>query len=522
MTNPKPQQYAQAQNMSYAEDGGPTVLGEHYANPYTPENMQAAKETLAQEGIISPVSFSVATTHYYVKFSPRSMDELTSLMRNEDLTLSDIPLDYEVKKVGNWYREPGLPDDVPTPQYASVSKDFSFNPDIPYQILSALYIPEEEPNLTENPDNGVGGRDYAVKLLGKAFVLKHVPFDIPLDDPTQWEIGPIPPTGTIKIYDSRLGQNIALEGVKVSGNRWFTTYWGTTNATGQYTLNGAFIRDADYTIHLQRADFSIADYTLWPFMALSKIVRYNQNGTHWNYTIAPGYENMQGHMFRAAYRYYYKDIDGLTRPTFSNYTQVLVAKNAAKDWSGINYIALPILKVARFSSSGTEYGSDEIFSTTIHELAHTAHVKTMSLGSVSYAIMSSLIRESWPCAVEWYLTGKEYKGLGISNYGEHDYNPSNPPQYPNTYAYQYWSNGTSSDYTSLFINLIDNFNENGHSFQGWGIGTVNDQVSGYSPANIEDEILSGSYGLSSLSTELKAHKPAGVTNAQIDQLLNSY
>ncbi len=45
---------------------------------------------------------------------------------------------------------------------------------------------------------------------------------------------------------------------------------------------------------------------------------------------------------------------------------------------------------------------------------------------------------------------------------------------------------------------------------------------GYNLAYIEDTFLKHVYGLSSLQNELKAHKPTGVTDAQIDNLINSY
>ena len=51
---------------------------------------------------------------------------------------------------------------------------------------------------------------------------------------------------------------------------------------------------------------------------------------------------------------------------------------------------------------------------------------------------------------------------------------------------------------------------------------VNDQVSGYTLANIESEMLKHIYGHSSLGDQLKAHKSTGVTDAQIDLLISHY
>jgi len=87
---------------------------------------------------------------------------------------------------------------------------------------------------------------------------------------------------------------------------------------------------------------------------------------------------------------------------------------------------------------------------------------------------------------------------------------------PNRFGHQRWSQG-SDDYTSIFIDLVDNQNQNG--LNG---GTIVDNVSGYSLANIESTFLKHVYGVSSLGNELRAHKPGGVTDAQINQLLNQF
>jgi hypothetical protein len=50
----------------------------------------------------------------------------------------------------------------------------------------------------------------------------------------------------------------------------------------------------------------------------------------------------------------------------------------------------------------------------------------------------------------------------------------------------------------------------------------NDAIAGYSMSTVESQIVKNSYGLSSLQTQLKANKPAGVTNNQIDTYLNFY
>lgn len=188
----------------------------------------------------------------------------------------------------------------------------------------------------------------------------------------------------------------------------------------------------------------------------------------------------------------------------------------------MNPIVLPLYIARYWDNSGTdvEFLADEIFSTTIHELTHSTHCQLM--GWSTFIGVSTNIRESWALGVEWMITSMEYSERGITNYGNENYNPVNPPQYPARFGYQYWNGTVDPHYTSLFINLVDDFNEFGVNFFPQPIGVVNDNVNGYSLKNIETYLLSDIYGMSSLSTKLKSMRPAGVTNAQIDLLLSHY
>ena len=170
-----------------------------------------------------------------------------------------------------------------------------------------------------------------------------------------------------------------------------------------------------------------------------------------------------------------------------------------------------------------EYLSDEVFSTTCHETAHSSHANAMN-GLPQFWQVESRIQESWAVGVEWQITHIEYSNRGIGNYGEWDYHPDGDRniQFPNDQGYQFWNRQRSGNYTSLFINLIDNHNEIGVFYTFFGFGRVNDNVTGYNLAFIEQNLLKHTYGLSSLDALLKANKPTGVTDVQLDNLLSFY
>ena len=497
--------------MDYQE--GKIVLGQRLNNPYDPTLMQNAKSKVQQRGITSVNPVNVRTTHLYVKFKPRNWDEYDDLKEDTTLELSDIPFDYEIIKNGNYYHDPSINDTLPTYQYATVPAGFTFNDTIPYEVISPLYIPEVDNSLTGATDQN---ENYVENLLNEAYKITGNDEDtIPITDLAERKYFP---SGRIQIFDTRLRSIYGMEGLKVTARRWFIVYSAFCDRFGQYTMSKRFTRPCNYSAWFEHHRF---------FVKTSGVHWINgpkQTGP-WNYTINDGMDRFVGHIFRAAYRYHYKDIQGLARPfRWLGRRTAYIAKDANKDWAGTNPIIFRNIKIARWKDGKTEYMSDEVFSTTIHETGHTSHAIQMNT-IFQYIQVERKLQESWAIALEWVLTNLEYSEKGIPNYGNENYYPFNPPPpiYPNSYAYQYWNPDAQSDrYTPIYIDIIDNVNQSTQVYLPFGAGFVNDQVSGYSLAFIESEMLKHIYGLASLTRELKDHKPAGVTDAQIDLLISHF
>ena len=495
-------------------EGSMTVISKG-KNPYSVTNMKNAWDYLASNGVNTTISGAqVKTTHYYVKFKPKDADQYEQLHSDTTLDFADYPIESNVLQNGDYYHDPSLPDSVPTYQYTAVKTNYQFPNYIAYEIIDNLYIPETDELFQY--ENG-GTQDlYVDKLLNRAYT-QTGNYEDTIDLANYSEIygRRYTPDGRIRVFDTRLANWIGMEGVRVQARRWFIIYKGYPDFNGNYRMNHSYKRPCNYSIWFASDRFSIrqnlVNTTYW-------INGPKQKGD-WNYDLNQnGYQQFAGHIFRGAFRYHQKDIGGLQRPNrWLNRRTVYIAKNSSGDNSGVNWIVFPVIKIWRYTGKNVEYKSDEIFSTTCHETAHTSHVITMNAGPIQYWQVTRQIQESWPVAVEWFLSHIEYNDRGVANYGEWNYHPSNPPQYPNDRAYQYWSSSTSSTYTTLFINLVDNVNESTLYF-----GTPNDQVSGYTLADIENRILKHCYGLSSLGTQLKSIRPVGITDAQIDLLLSFY
>jgi hypothetical protein len=505
--------FAKPNNDIPYQEGSRMLIGDSKINPYTVSNMMTAWNSLASSGTISNTSNFVRTTHYYVKFKPQNSEQYEALHFDSAYALSDLPIESKITMNGDYYHDPSLPDDVPTYQYTAVPVGHILPDSIPYEILDNLYIPEKDGNFQY--ENGGTNDLFVDKLLNKAYAQTGNYEDtIALTNQSNASASRYTPGGNINVFDTRLQGLIGMEGVRVEARRWFVIYSAYPDFNGNYRMNDSYKRPCNYSIWFGQDRFSVrhnvVNTTFW--------INGPKITGDWNYTLNNSYQRFAGHVFRGGFRYHNKDIGGLGRPFrwFGKRT-VYIAKDAVKSWSGENWIIFPVIRIARYDSKGTEYNSDEVFSTTCHETAHTSHVITMNAGPIQYWQVSGQLQESWPVGVEWFISHIEYNDRGVTNYGEANYNPINPPQYPNRQAYQYWNLGVSNDYTSLFINLVDRENDNTLFF-----GAPNDQVVGYTLRNIERRILKHCYGISSLGDKLKTIKPIGVTDAQIDLLLSSY
>ncbi len=502
-----------------AQDGK-IVLGKKLENPYTVEVMTKAYALVAAKtgNKVSESKSPVRTTHQYVRFLPKDWKQYDLLKRDTVLRLSDVPLDYEVEMHGNNYHDATVCDTCPTWQYTTVKEGHKLNPDIKNEVLAKLYIPESDRALSElNIQEKVAGKSFLDALIDEALIMtKNYGDTLKVKKPkggrVSWN-----PSGTIQVWDTRLNQFIPLVGIKVQARRWFTYYIVNTNQNGYFESPWGFERPANYSLWFESWGFDVRTGTF----GQAWIDRPKQSDP-WNLDITGGEERFFSHVFRAAFRYHSGNIGGLMRPIFQNSLKYGAYYDAGSaqgvnigNWSvfGIN----PNILIHAFNSQNQEYQSDEIFSTTCHETCHSTHVQEMNLGYVQYGQVSIEIRESWPTAVEWFITQMEYRERGIGNYSDPFYAVGS---FPTRFGHQDWRPGTAStdNYSCVFIDLVDDYNQAGR----FGNTGLTDNVTGYTMAGIEQGFLKHVYGYGSLRDQAKDNKPAGVTDEQIDELMNQF
>ena len=469
---------------------------------------------------------------------------------------------------GTTYHDPSLPENAITWQYCVVPVGYNM-PDIQHELLYEVYIPAKDENT------GLKSSATAKQLL---LALEHesvkLTGNLPENEnglkstsgllPDEWT-----PKGTIKVWDDAIGSTTTYtqvfdhweyydcstgdpklppqaakvqpmmiqpidqcqravyrsESTTVNGSyiplvqatvhaRWFTHIESDLTDNNGYFETSKFNYEVNYAIKWERADFDIRDGNL-----LQAWYNGPKQKGDWNLNIRGGESVMFATMHRAAYKSFYGDNLNLYRPSLHNggRTKICYIDNVGTgcfwgDWS-INGI-LPDIRI--FGKNQSAYKpTNQVFGATIHELAHQAH--SQYLGNIQYWQVSKIIYESWADAVEWGLSNDEYHKLGII------YNDIVAQDYDHAFNNRTdWPIITGDiAYSPIFIDLVDNINQR-FVYHFGDTHYPNDIITGYSLENINKNILTNSYGISSLKSSVKNNIIAGVTDAAIDELFSLY
>jgi len=506
------------------------MIGKKLENLFSVTNMQKAYNNLKKNNINGRAKeLEIRATHLYVRFLPKDIKQYDILIADTTLFLEDYPIDYKRESAADFYHDPSIADSLPTYQYTAVPVGFATPESISMEVLEELYLPKADDHLS-SPNGKISSEfeDLVDELEYEAFFLTDNLTSDEKKSNAGRAAGLLPskhtPRGTVQVRDSRLGI-IRLNGGKVRTRRWFEVHEAITNYNGDFVIGGTYRYDFNYDIIWERAGFDIRSGTY---------VQARMDGPNckcnWSPIIENGVQRFYASVFRGAERYFNGNIDGLRNPRFVYDQMKISAYDSDGDINGVNWGGwdgfgiIPDIKIWR-SVNGRERDTDEIFSTIVHEIAHTTHIQLMNAGLIQFGQVSKTIRESWAVAVQWRITSMEYRERGIPNYGTPTFF-NGVDNFRVNFAYQYWNSGFGNDYTSVFIDLVDNFNQLNQAFvlspAMSRIGGVNDPVSGYTLQTIESAFLKHTYGLSSLRENLKLNKPLGVTDPQIDILIDNF
>ena len=464
-----------------------TKLGKQLENPYSMENMQLALDSLISvqkannpNGRTASEEVELEVTDLYVRFLPRDSTQYDAMMVDTTMIYYDHPLDFEIEVQGDIYIDTTLIEGQLGWQYATVKPDHQLPDTIQYEILSELFIPENHPSYTE--ENGRISSELSTELARLEAVSLYLTGNLPEEEVKQieqidengrrvcvwfvcWNVpDPWYPDGTIRIQDTELGWQ-PVEGVKVRARRWFTTKTTYTNSNG-YFRTGSFKRDVNYSVVWERYQFSIREKWFWWWVKQATINGPKRKGS-WNHNISSYTTDwFNGTVFQAAYHYYYQNISGLRRPPQNSFWKPqmkISARDKTNEDSNGNHA--PWRRIAGIFSWVKVWrnnrDSDQIYATTIHELAHASH---WNMGASDYNKANDKVAESWARGVEWVLTRMRY---------------------PNHIGRE----RSTGDYTLVVSDMIDdNITDNTNNGYGSIPGETHDQVNGYTIRQIEDAL----------------------------------
>jgi hypothetical protein len=441
---------------------------------------------------------------------------------------------------------PALPDGVIPDYYSAININSEQASDDSYVLMDELYIPEQDPYFGEAPIQIARTTDPNV-INTKEDLLRHLLYEAYKLTGNESELDQVPlengrwvfstrwwPSGTISIYDEVAGGIKPVVGAQVLIRQWFTVRQGITDANGHFSTSS--VRGSSrYVIQWERYNYSIRNGSLFQAELRGPVKKEEA----WNYTINNGVgdsdDKYHALIHQAANDYYYGHRFGLISPprnkelySFGWQRQI---KISAREISNGDYTgSYSHLKgdlssgiISQISIRKWGSPSDEIYGTTIHELAHAAH-SVLDRGSYDNLVRDAWIipweggvvvnnnkrtLETWARTVETVMTLDRYEtNFGNPNYSVYKNNFRN--NYQNQTIFE------ENHYTSAGIDLMDYFNQR----QSYGSNFPMDNVSGYTINQLEAAMVNSNswwQWRDNLKSRFDNH-----TEQSVDELFNNW
>lgn len=510
-----------AKDMVKREFIGDSILLE---NPYSLSNMRNSlsyiKNKNPNSSFTELANFNINASHLYIKFKPRNEEDEFLLKSDSTMYLFDYRLDCEYKDEYLDNRKP-INDSIPD-YYTSIPINKEI-PNIPYEIIDELYIPEQDNYFNDTEEI----EKYLITYLvnNKTDLFNHLIFDAFVKtnneeevieqgstETQRWFFGKKwRPKGIIGIFDNVDGQKangsftkgelVPLNGAQVLMRQWFTVDSGITNQYG-YFETGTVRGHARYIIQWERHNYSIRS----GWFGQAELRGPKLKGQYWFHNIIGGEQEYYGTIHRGAHHYYYRNIGTLRRPPEKSFwrKQIKIAAYLTNEGTSYNvhYVQIipgqpwPTITLKKY-----EDATDAVIGTTIHELAHSTHAR--HAGMNHFIGSESRMKETYAQTIEWQLTGNLYRERFSSYIFENNYQfktPSNDPKY-----------------TSLMVDLIDNFNQR-IAYNNYIYPL--DNVNGYSIKQIEDKVMDNKTFYSFKSALRDTY--TNPTENNLDELFNNW
>ena len=462
------------QSSTKAKSGGVNVITSSIVSdpandPYSIENMSKAmrKQILAKSAADSQEveQLTLEPNYLHVRFlaeGKRGVAELKAY--DTSLVLFKHPLDYKRIPKPVIYKDPTLPDSI-IPMFATVPVDYKFGP-TKYDVVKELFLIEpldddcEDDDCSDDVDSTMAVRALAKKAAEKSngtLLEKLNDMGISLRD-VEWESlsmtgnlddrlgktkirsdeGPVLAWslfgggrklgGHLTFEDDLLGVQ-PLVGVRVTGG--YSYYWreAHTDNNGYFKIPEKWTFSIDYEANFDADDFLLEDGHSGYGEDLE--IEHNNYKSDWKETFT-GDKAKWCVVWTAAYQYWYGDNFGLKRPrqnTATNWSlDIEVYYKNDKDYKSL--VSKDALIGCNAGNSVGQYAnlgifenicilayrrsSQDIFGTTVHEVAHSSHYWNMKTTNAAlpqaaeFALLDTDYRETYARGIQNYFIKERY------------------------------------------------------------------------------------------------------------------
>ncbi len=426
------------------------------SSPYSMDIMSQAYDYIRNNSTRgwteSPLT--VTPTHRYIKFSPTNRYQVDAL--NECFTLYTFPLDSIPRTNTNEIID-AIDNDGSL--YAMVDYNAILPDSISFTELGILHNPyDSNHNVDIELTDEITKTAFAIAMYGDASMAQ--------------ALNPWRPSGTIRVYDDIADDFIPLEGlhVYISHPMLSVPYLVVTDEYGYFEGNIAFSDEISYIIQWKGEEWAIKFNDLSPAVTISYSSRMPLD-------LAIAKQSSATYIVANTSRamtFYWDIALDFTPPTLSRLLTITCHDSIHQNPNVVGVFHPNVgLDEPIIETWCKDRESHEIISTTMHELAHAAHFSAKGDKSV-YNAVPRLIKESWAKFVVNKLIDRLYNFLSdITGYSytyylhedlltmcdEYQCFIEYTPDKYNIQAWRYNHIPSLNDYSPLFIDMIDGFNQ---------------------------------------------------------------
>ena len=404
---------------------GPIVLGDKLPNPYSMENMRKAIAELQSRGLSkAALSTDIKPTHYYMRFKPKNEAEVDAVEADTTVFYYSWPLDREIVAGSTNYRDPELPDSVPSYMYCTVPVDHVL-PNVEHEILEELYILEDV-NVYDDADDNEDAETSLSKHAKTSYwsELKNIAWEMVGMEPETVSLSKSwKPSGKITYYDNTINKEIPLQGAPVRTMRAFIGHQSCTNDNGEFSMPKVNCKHT-FVIRWKRADFKIRRNTGLDAAELVIASKVKKTKINFSIGVGLGIEWKIASVFRGVL-FYYQKASGFRNPMWD--MKIRVTNSSNSDWyqyearykmSNGNRLVESMGHVyANAMSKSAEffYAGNAIIAQGLHETAsYDFHKINLITGQYAfYAATDNALKRDWGYSVGSYLTHKQYPSFNL-------------------------------------------------------------------------------------------------------------